>query len=226
MNTVKINISDELELSDIERTLIDNDISYRVRSSKKSTFPKSKNESVDILLSRYDLKTFNRLTNNQYNSIPLDKNPRKKMSIGKILLYAYALIMTILFVKYYFQSKVYEETKNFNNSWNYNGTISTYRWKESNKIHSVFHDINYDLNIEITEGFINGRRSLLTYDKDENGIIEKYIQFDKAGDTSAIFIDINQDEWVDKSIQFLENGHSLILHDIDNNGLFELQEKK
>lgn len=145
---------------------------------------------------------------------------------GYYWLVAYAVLMSILVIRYYYIVQATSSTKHFSYEWSPNAQVFYVRSKKTNEITQIHYDRNYDNNTEYFVYFVKGQKSLEYWDNDEDGFYEKNAQFNKKQQIVAVNSDENQDGLIDKFYFVVETGDTLFFTDENQNGVFELLKKK
>lgn len=148
--------------------------------------------------------------------------PKTKRS----LLMLYAIIMTLLFLRYLQLNYQVSNDKNFSYSWTLDNSQQSAQHKDIPGFRTIFSDENYDLNFERTEVFSNNKRVAVYIDKDENGIQEKVVEYSLNGEKRSIAYDTDQDGLFDEWEMFDEEGNMTVYKDRDKDGFYDLPKQE
>lgn len=217
-------IQNTFEWAKLENILSANQVLYRLNEIRDSSFP-SNDQSVEIIISEKDFEQFVKPSDVVYESKIFERrDPKfKRYGIWQILLFLYAIGMTMLFLKYYNINSKSGVDKNFEHNWNYNNTALTLKEKKTNQVAFVYFDANFDNNYERVEGYTNGKKHMVNYDADENGVFEKINYYDLNGVLSGRSTDSDSDGLFNRMMFILEDGRQLNLIDLDKNGVYEIE---
>ncbi|MEL7148077.1 MAG: hypothetical protein AAFO69_17005 [Bacteroidota bacterium] len=142
----------------------------------------------------------------------------KYIKLGIII---YAIVMTLLFVKYWHRDYQNREDKNFTFTWNHSNTSLFQSDKTSGKIVTRYEDINYDNNYERMELYALGGDPVGVYlDKNENGFYEEAYFFDFAGHSTGMAKDHNSDGMFDYYELITQENDTLIFEDRNGKGRY------
>lgn len=154
---------------------------------------------------------------------PLYHTPKKKFDYVKVGLMVYALIATVLLVKYWYMVNNSSENKNFSYEWNYNNTELSEISKNTGLMVNKSFDKNYDYNFEKTRSYSEGYRIAEWFDFNEDGFYEESHSYNYQNERVGSWFDINNDGWIERVELMLENKDTLIFTDHDKNGYWELK---
>lgn len=231
MNHRIFQLSNEIEWLEVISVLESNSIPYSTSEKKNSSFP-----VLDLSSNQYRIAIpesftgkFNEIIGSGYQNelVKSDDGATKSKSKSKVwtyLLIGYAVLMTLLFVKYYAIWSRSADDKNFTYRWNIQGTKLDMINKETKRIQSRFTDSNFDLNYEKFETFHNGRLVTISIDRDENGVYEESLFFSNNGADAGYSKGVNQDGLIDTLVIVLDGGRIQTLVDVDKDGLLEVLE--
>jgi hypothetical protein len=146
------------------------------------------------------------------------------MKMNKIIITILSIATIILGFLYYNvkkENKYLMDSKNFTFEWNNNEEILFSYWKNNNKFANQFVDKNYDNNYEvITAHDIYGNIVTSSYDLNENGVIEKCINYNSYGKIIGNCQDKDEDGAFEEFSIILENKNELTFIDLNNNGQY------
>lgn len=154
MEEINISINNNLGEDQLIKILEEHDIPFRVETKTDSAFP-NLNHTVNIFIPRSYHKTYLSLIGmEESTTLPSSTSSKSyKSTIFQIGLFLYALIMTMLCLKFYQTINRTSEDKNFYSKWNFDNTSFIQKSKKTNQVISVYTDKNFDMNYELVEGF-------------------------------------------------------------------------
>ncbi|KOY86486.1 hypothetical protein AD998_10315 [bacterium 336/3] len=168
-----------------------------------------------------DSELSSEITENNCTNTEIDKAPKAKKNRTQTFLVIYAIVMTLVALRYWYANKNYQEDKNYTYHWNIDATALKTVLKKSSDVTTISYDRNYDLNFEKSVGYVKGYKSSETFDSNENGIIERMNLFNNKGDLVGYSINVDEDFSFEQSCIILENKDTLYLLDKDRNCMFE-----
>ena len=146
------------------------------------------------------------------------------MNLSKIVIIILSITTTLFGFLYYQENKENNylmDSRNFKFEWNKDQEVLFSYWKNNNKFANQFIDKNYDNNYEmITTHDIYGNLSVSSYDLNENGVIEKTVNYNSYGKVIGSCLDKNEDGAFDEFNLILENNNELQFIDLNNNGQY------
>jgi hypothetical protein len=228
-----IKIYSEVILVSLKKDLIENDFIFQERVISDSSFPSLNdlNGISEVTISiKEDSGLISILSKQEYKGKielrVLDIKPSKKVDKLKVGLIIYAILITILFLRFWYLDYLNSSDKNFEYKWNTNLTRQDVTNKKTQKIESSYFDENYDFNYELQYSYFNGKGPVMVRrDKDENGYAEVVEFYNLEGNLYAYYQDLNNDAWFDYSYLIIEGGDTLLLVDSDMNGFYEIKKK-
>ena len=218
-----ISIDDRIEWLKVKALLEENNIPYREKGVSDSTFPSLTNDGlIEIVISEDFSDSFFRLVEKEYPSRTQEVK-EKKVNISRILLWVYAIVMTGLFWKYYDLNRKNSDDKNFTYEWSFDNVSLVSKEKRTGKVSAVYIDANFNNNYEKIESYTHGKLTVESFDRNEDGFIDKEIIWGLNGKLSAIYLDTDYDRIFEESLTILENGDTLKFKDRNKNGIVELE---
>lgn len=228
MSEIVVYIENELEWIRVTNLLKDSDFPYNANKVSDATFPSlSQADKYEIVISANDYDDFLKLVGKVYPIKRIDPEPaapQPRTSRFKTALVLYSLIMTILFVKYFYIERSNSTDKNFEYEWSLDNSKLTISHKKTGDLSAIYYDTNYDLNYEKVVAYHKGTKTSASFDKDEDGQIEHEVVYDKTGRIIGVNTDYDGDGFFDYGLMLLENGDSLEFMDQNKNGVFQLKD--
>jgi hypothetical protein len=155
------------------------------------------------------------------NKTPAEMNKKKNRSM--LVLGIYALVVSVIAIRYYYLEKQQSTDKNFKWDWNYDFTELTLSYRKTNKALVVSYDKNRDYNFERAELYHLGKLYSVEYDFDEDGYTDSKMFYSKPDNYIGCMKFYNNDPFIDYQEIVLQSGDTLRLYDADQNGILELK---
>lgn len=202
-------------------------ISYTMEDMSDNTFPSLNQQESQALFIIHEA-----LSDSVYESIKqipgLDieswnqgKGQGRKR-IVKNLIWAYAIVVTIMLVKYWHIERVNSVQKNFDSHWNWNNTALTFTDKKTGERVYTYYDQNFDFNYERTIEYLNPEGSNAAYfDKNEDGYFEIVDYYSSKGEYIGTIRDYDFDKIYDELEIILESGDTVRFYDENKNGTYD-----
>lgn len=231
MGNITFTIENEQDCNRITGLLEEAEIPYAIRKYSDSTFPsfgqgrpyaeitvdESQKDKLQTLFSEEQEVL---VSNNVENPAP-----KKKYNILQIALIIYAVIATILLLKYVHLNTISTYSKNYHYQWNYNNTVLAMISKKTGKTLTKWFDVNYDFNYEFTQEYSNNGDRTEIFDFNEDGFNESVYYYNKYNQLVGKSFDWDADGVYDQHETILENKDTLVFTDKDANGWSELSHK-
>lgn len=148
---------------------------------------------------------------------------KKKKNLKMLALGIYALIASIIALRYYFKEQRFTIDKNYSQYWNYDLTELTMKHKKNKQLSLILYDSNLDSNFERVEEYTNGKLYAVESDFDEDGLPDSKIFYSQPNVYSGCIKYINKDQYIDYQEIILQSGDTLHLTDVDQNGIMEMK---
>jgi hypothetical protein len=148
--------------------------------------------------------------------------PKAKRNRTQTFLVIYAIVMTLITLRYWYANKNYQEDKNYTYNWNIDVTAFKTVLKGSMDVTTIYYDRNYDLNFEKSISYNNGYKISESFDSNENGINERVNFFNKKGELTGYNINVDEDNCFEQLCIIMENRDTLYFVDKDRNYMFEV----
>lgn len=224
-------INSEFDFQNIISSLDELQIPYSFRKYTDTSFPvlaQGKPFADIIIPSEYEAEVENQireLTNTEPQKINLRKPGKStnRYKAGSVLLIIYSIVMTALFVYYWYLHIRSAEDKNFTFGWSWNAKDLITKSKKNGSIVSVHRDENRDMNFE-EYLFYSEDGSIISESKDvnEDGFFEETTLYNSQKKITGKQFDLNNDG-IHEDVRFvLDNKDTLKLLYMNNNGFYEI----
>lgn len=232
MNYVTYRLESEFDFQRVTSSLNESKISFTARKYSDSNFPSLDMHQgfgdVTVLVdSEMELRSMiEELTGTQPRRVNqfVSKNVIKKVNKRKILLIAYAVIVSIICLRFWYLSYRTSQDKNNTSEWSLDLQDLITKRKKTDIIVSRYTDANYDQNFESTIFYSKeGVRLLESKDLNEDGFYEENFFYNLKGENTGAQFDRDNDGITEELIFVLNNGDTLKLFDSNKDGTFELQ---
>lgn len=232
MNHVTYRLESEIDFQRITSTLNELKVSYSARKYSDSNFPSLSLQQGfgDVTVSadkEMELRSMiEKLTGttpqlvNQFSS----QKSGKKLGVLQILLISYAVIVSLLCLRYWYINYRTSEDKNSTFEWDFDAQVLIAKRKDSGIISERSIDANYDQNFEVIISYSKqGVRLVEWNDLNEDGYYEMVLTYNLKGEKTGLQVDRDNDGLSDEVLIVLNNGDTLKLYDSNKDGTLEMK---
>ncbi len=232
MNHVTYRLESELDFQSITLSLNESRISYTARKYSDSNFP-----SLDLqqgfgdvtvsVNSEMELRSMiEELTGTKPQRVKqfVSQNGGKGVSTRQILLISYAVVVSLICLRYWYLNYRTSENKNSTFEWSLDAQVLITKRKSTGMISARSIDANFDQNFELTMSYSKeGVRIVESKDLNEDGYYEETSFYNLKGERTGVQFDRDNDGITEEVIIVLNNGDTLKLYDSNKDGTLEMQ---
>lgn len=114
------------------------------------------------------------------------------------------------------------DTKNFRFEWQNGQEVLASYWKEDNKLADQYFDANFDYNYEIIRAFTTyGKVYSTSFDRNENGVLEKTDFYNVIGEKVGYSLDKDEDGVPEEFVLLYNKDRELQFIDENRDGKYE-----
>ncbi len=228
---VTYRIESELDFKRLVSSLTESGILYNTRIYPDSSFPsfsqsRAYGDIVVNLENELELRSLiESLTGTRPQRVDqvIKNDKSKRKNVWQTILIAYAIVVSVVCLKYWYITHRSTEDKNHTFEWSLDTQDLITRSKETGVIIGRSRDANYDLNFESAMGYSrDGARLIEWRDLNEDGFFEEVIFYNLKGEQIGIQYDRDNDGISEEVIMLLEGKDTLRLVDFDENGVHDI----
>jgi len=232
MNCVTYRLESELDFQRVTSSLNESRITYTARKYSDSNFPSLDLQqgfgdvtvSVD---SEMELRSMiEELTGTKPQRVKqfVSQNGGKGVNTRQILLIPYAVIVSLICLRYWYLNYRTSEDKNSTFEWSFDAQDLITKRKATGMISARSIDANFDQNFELTMSYSKeGVRIVESKDLNEDGYYEETSFYNLKGEITGVQFDRDNDGITEEVIIVLNNGDTLKLYDSNKDGTLEMQ---
>lgn len=229
---VTYRIESELDFKRMVTSLTESGILFTARVYPDSSFPSFAQSRPygDIVVNQEDelqlRALIEKLTGTQPQRVDqvIRNKQSKRRNVWQTILLGYAIVISIVCLKYWYTNHRSSEDKNHTYEWSYDTQDFISIRKDNGVIVSRSRDANYDMNFESAMSYSREGAPLAQWrDVNEDGFYDEIFFYNLKGEQIGIQYDRDNDGISEEVVMILEDKDTLRLVDMDENGVLEIK---
>ncbi|MEM9328379.1 MAG: hypothetical protein AAGA85_22110 [Bacteroidota bacterium] len=189
--------------------------SFSIRNYGEVLVAEKEGESLKELFGQLDTQDY---------TVRLEKGKGSSKQWFTRLLAVYAVVISLVCLRYWYMVETGNDSKNFDIQWEDNNTLLLYYSKEDGSLLSSHQDANYDLNFEQSNVYARGGEQVSrSMDDNEDGMFEYSAYYSQDRQLVGELWDLDRNQIADMYWTLLASGDTLRFNDTNQDGIWELQ---